>query len=179
MPPLGLSVLSIGWGLGPPPRAAVRTVTSYERWGKCRSSQDRAPDPGERRTATATLTVDVLDGDDLGPMFLPCTLVGHTRDCSPLTYKSNVLELTQPVRDLNRSFGFRLWNGHAAHTSQNEPHLVMATRDGKGRFHPSGGCSLSAIATHFDVSCILSLQRGIEPSILYKTSLHTHTQKDI
>lgn len=61
------------------------------------SSQDRAPYPSERRTATTTLTVDVLDGDDLGPMFLPCTLVGNTRDCSPITYRANVLELTEPV----------------------------------------------------------------------------------
>lgn len=61
------------------------------------SFQDRAPYPSERRTATTTLTVDVLDGDDLGPMFLPCTLVGNTRDCSPITYRANVLELTEPV----------------------------------------------------------------------------------
>ncbi|XP_034425621.1 protocadherin-15b isoform X3 [Hippoglossus hippoglossus] len=59
-------------------------------------ANDRAPYPSERRTATTTLTVDVLDGDDLGPMFLPCTLVGNTRDCSPITYKANVLELTEP-----------------------------------------------------------------------------------
>ncbi|CAB1457037.1 unnamed protein product [Pleuronectes platessa] len=59
-------------------------------------ANDRAPYPSERRTATTTLTVDVLDGDDLGPMFLPCTLVGNTRDCSPITYKANILELTEP-----------------------------------------------------------------------------------
>ncbi|XP_019738894.1 protocadherin-15-like isoform X3 [Hippocampus comes] len=66
-------------------------------------ANDRAPNPGERRTATATLTVDVLDGDDLGPVFLPCAPVGRTRDCSPVTYKSNVLELTEPnkVNPLN------------------------------------------------------------------------------
>nr|XP_019938424.1 PREDICTED: protocadherin-15-like [Paralichthys olivaceus] len=66
-------------------------------------ANDRAPYPSERRTATTTLTVDVLDGDDLGPMFLPCTLVGNTRDCSPITYKTNVLELTEPnkVNPLN------------------------------------------------------------------------------
>ncbi|XP_077406396.1 protocadherin-15-like isoform X1 [Vanacampus margaritifer] len=66
-------------------------------------ANDRAPNPSERRTATTTLTVDVLDGDDLGPMFLPCTLIGNTRDCSPITYKSNVLELTEPnkVKPLN------------------------------------------------------------------------------
>ncbi|KAJ4940148.1 hypothetical protein JOQ06_026457, partial [Pogonophryne albipinna] len=58
--------------------------------------KDRAPYPSERRTATTTLTVDILDGDDLGPMFLPCTLVGNTRDCSPITYRANVLELTEP-----------------------------------------------------------------------------------
>uniref|UniRef100_A0A8C9XI36 Protocadherin-15 n=1 Tax=Sander lucioperca TaxID=283035 RepID=A0A8C9XI36_SANLU len=60
-------------------------------------ANDRAPYPSERRTATTTLTVDVLDGDDLGPMFLPCALVGNTRDCNPITYRANVLELTQPV----------------------------------------------------------------------------------
>ncbi|XP_062415976.1 protocadherin-15-like isoform X1 [Pungitius pungitius] len=59
-------------------------------------ANDRAPYPSERLTATTTLTVDVLDGDDLGPMFLPCTLVGKTRDCSPITYRANVLELTEP-----------------------------------------------------------------------------------
>ncbi|TKS89597.1 Protocadherin-15 Precursor [Collichthys lucidus] len=61
-------------------------------------ANDRAPYPSERRTATTTLTVDVLDGDDLGPMFLPCTLVGKTRDCSPITYRANVLELTDPIK---------------------------------------------------------------------------------
>ncbi|KAM3838367.1 protocadherin-15-like [Diretmus argenteus] len=60
-------------------------------------ANDRAPYPSDRRTATTTLTVDVLDGDDLGPMFLPCTLVGNTRDCSPITYRANILELTDPV----------------------------------------------------------------------------------
>uniref|UniRef100_A0A3B5L921 Cadherin domain-containing protein n=1 Tax=Xiphophorus couchianus TaxID=32473 RepID=A0A3B5L921_9TELE len=60
-------------------------------------ANDRAPSPSDRRTATTTLTVDVLDGDDLGPMFLPCTLVGNTRDCSPITYLASVLELTEPV----------------------------------------------------------------------------------
>ncbi|XP_038592050.1 protocadherin-15-like isoform X1 [Micropterus salmoides] len=66
-------------------------------------ANDRAPYPSERRTATTTLTVDVLDGDDLGPMFLPCALVGNTRDCSPITYRANVLELTEPnkVNPLN------------------------------------------------------------------------------
>ncbi|XP_037546821.1 protocadherin-15 [Nematolebias whitei] len=66
-------------------------------------ANDRAPNPSDRLTATTTLTVDVLDGDDLGPMFLPCTLVGNTRDCSPITYMANVLELTEPnkVNPLN------------------------------------------------------------------------------
>uniref|UniRef100_A0A3Q3RC81 Protocadherin-15 n=1 Tax=Monopterus albus TaxID=43700 RepID=A0A3Q3RC81_MONAL len=66
-------------------------------------ANDRAPNLSERRTATTTLTVDVLDGDDLGPMFLPCTLVGMTRDCSPITYKASVLEMTEPheVNPLN------------------------------------------------------------------------------
>nr|XP_054605170.1 protocadherin-15 isoform X3 [Nothobranchius furzeri] len=59
-------------------------------------ANDRAPHLSDRLTATTTLTVDVLDGDDLGPMFLPCTLVGNTRDCSPITYLANVLELTEP-----------------------------------------------------------------------------------
>ncbi|XP_035997708.1 protocadherin-15 isoform X2 [Fundulus heteroclitus] len=59
-------------------------------------ANDRAPSQSDRRTATTTLTVDVLDGDDLGPMFLPCTLVGNTRDCSPITYLASVLELTEP-----------------------------------------------------------------------------------
>ncbi|KAF7668920.1 hypothetical protein LDENG_00276180 [Lucifuga dentata] len=61
-------------------------------------ANDRAPYPSDRRTATATLTVDVLDGDDLGPMFLPCTPVGKTRDCSPITYRANILELTDPMK---------------------------------------------------------------------------------
>ena len=60
--------------------------------------QDRAPYPASRRTATTTLTLDVLDGDDLGPMFLPCVLVNNTRDCSPVTYRVVIPELTEPVR---------------------------------------------------------------------------------
>lgn len=59
--------------------------------------QDRAPYPPNRRTATTTLTVDVLDGDDLGPMFLPCVLVNNTRDCNPLTYRVAIPEFTEPV----------------------------------------------------------------------------------
>ncbi|XP_064176017.1 protocadherin-15b isoform X2 [Anguilla rostrata] len=61
-------------------------------------ANDRAPYPNDRLTATTTLTVDVLDGDDLGPMFLPCAPVGSTRDCTPLTYKAVILELTDPSR---------------------------------------------------------------------------------
>ncbi|XP_073684941.1 protocadherin-15b [Garra rufa] len=59
-------------------------------------ANDRAPNPKDRLTATTTLTVDVLDGDDLGPMFLPCSLVDNTRDCKPLTYRASILELTDP-----------------------------------------------------------------------------------
>ncbi|KAL6474715.1 hypothetical protein MHYP_G00157550 [Metynnis hypsauchen] len=61
-------------------------------------ANDRAPYPKDRLTATTTLTVDVLDGDDLGPMFLPCNLVDNTRDCKPLTYRATVLELADPSR---------------------------------------------------------------------------------
>ncbi|XP_016296434.1 protocadherin-15-like [Sinocyclocheilus anshuiensis] len=61
-------------------------------------ANDRAPNPKDRLTATTTLTVDVLDGDDLGPMFLPCSLVDNTRDCKPLTYRASILELTDPGR---------------------------------------------------------------------------------
>ncbi|XP_060747515.1 protocadherin-15b [Tachysurus vachellii] len=61
-------------------------------------ANDRAPDPKVRLTATTTLTVDVLDGDDLGPMFLPCSLVENTRDCKPLTYRATVLELADPSK---------------------------------------------------------------------------------
>uniref|UniRef100_A0A8C1RQL8 Protocadherin-15 n=1 Tax=Cyprinus carpio TaxID=7962 RepID=A0A8C1RQL8_CYPCA len=61
-------------------------------------ANDRAPNPKDRLTATTTLTVDVLDGDDLGPMFLPCSLVDNTRDCRPLTYRASILELTDPGR---------------------------------------------------------------------------------
>uniref|UniRef100_A0A8C1T8H0 Protocadherin-15 n=1 Tax=Cyprinus carpio TaxID=7962 RepID=A0A8C1T8H0_CYPCA len=61
-------------------------------------ANDRAPNPKDRLTATTTLTVDVLDGDDLGPMFLPCSLVDNTRDCRPLTYRASILELTDPSR---------------------------------------------------------------------------------
>ncbi|XP_058650157.1 protocadherin-15b isoform X4 [Onychostoma macrolepis] len=61
-------------------------------------ANDRAPNPKDRLTATTTLTVDVLDGDDLGPMFLPCSLVENTRDCKPLTYRASILELTDPSR---------------------------------------------------------------------------------
>ncbi|RXM34654.1 Protocadherin-15, partial [Acipenser ruthenus] len=61
-------------------------------------ANDRAPNPNDRRTSTTTLTVDVLDGDDLGPMFLPCRLVNNTRDCHPLVYRASILELTDPTR---------------------------------------------------------------------------------
>ncbi|XP_043568302.1 protocadherin-15b isoform X1 [Chiloscyllium plagiosum] len=61
-------------------------------------ANDRAPNPNNRRTSTTTLTVDVLDGDDLGPKFLPCELVNNTRDCRPLTYKASLPELTEPAR---------------------------------------------------------------------------------
>nr|XP_021146991.1 protocadherin-15 isoform X1 [Columba livia]XP_021146992.1 protocadherin-15 isoform X1 [Columba livia]XP_021146993.1 protocadherin-15 isoform X1 [Columba livia]XP_021146994.1 protocadherin-15 isoform X1 [Columba livia]XP_021146995.1 protocadherin-15 isoform X1 [Columba livia]XP_021146996.1 protocadherin-15 isoform X1 [Columba livia]XP_021146997.1 protocadherin-15 isoform X1 [Columba livia]XP_021146998.1 protocadherin-15 isoform X1 [Columba livia]XP_021146999.1 protocadherin-15 isoform X1 len=61
-------------------------------------ANDRAQNLNERRTSTTTLTVDVLDGDDLGPMFLPCVLVNNTRDCRPLTYQASLPELTDPAR---------------------------------------------------------------------------------
>ncbi|XP_028585479.1 protocadherin-15 isoform X1 [Podarcis muralis] len=61
-------------------------------------ANDRAQNLMERRTSTTTLTVDVLDGDDLGPMFLPCVLVVNTRDCRPLTYQASLPELTDPAR---------------------------------------------------------------------------------
>ncbi|NWV16200.1 PCD15 protein, partial [Origma solitaria] len=61
-------------------------------------ANDRAQNLNERRTSTTTLTVDVLDGDDLGPMFLPCILVNNTRDCRPLTYQASLPELTDPAQ---------------------------------------------------------------------------------
>ncbi|XP_066534297.1 protocadherin-15a isoform X2 [Hoplias malabaricus] len=61
-------------------------------------ANDRAPFPANRRTATTTLTLDVLDGDDLGPMFLPCVLVNNTRDCSPVSYRVVIPELTEPSK---------------------------------------------------------------------------------
>uniref|UniRef100_A0A8C0LT79 Protocadherin-15 n=2 Tax=Canis lupus dingo TaxID=286419 RepID=A0A8C0LT79_CANLU len=59
-------------------------------------ANDRAQNLNERRTTTTTLTVDILDGDDLGPMFLPCVLVPNTRDCRPLTYQAAIPELRTP-----------------------------------------------------------------------------------
>ncbi|KAI5940397.1 Protocadherin-15 [Manis javanica] len=59
-------------------------------------ANDRAQNLNERRTTTTTLTVDVLDGDDLGPMFLPCVLVPNTRDCRPLTYQAAIPEMRAP-----------------------------------------------------------------------------------
>ncbi|XP_016523420.1 protocadherin-15 isoform X5 [Poecilia formosa] len=61
-------------------------------------NEDRAPYPPNRLSATTTLTVDILDGDDLGPMFLPCILVNNTRDCNPLTYRAAIPELTEPIK---------------------------------------------------------------------------------
>ncbi|XP_047668902.1 protocadherin-15a isoform X2 [Tachysurus fulvidraco] len=61
-------------------------------------ANDRAPYPASRHTATTTLTLDVLDGDDLGPMFLPCVLVNNTRDCSPVTYRAAIPELIDPSK---------------------------------------------------------------------------------
>ncbi|XP_075391197.1 protocadherin-15 isoform X4 [Tenrec ecaudatus] len=59
-------------------------------------ANDRAQNLNERRSTTTTLTIDVLDGDDLGPMFLPCVLVPNTRDCRPLTYQAAIPELRTP-----------------------------------------------------------------------------------
>ncbi|XP_021094788.1 protocadherin-15 isoform X2 [Heterocephalus glaber] len=59
-------------------------------------ANDRAQNLNERRATTTTLTVDILDGDDLGPMFLPCFLVPSTRDCRPLTYQAAIPELRTP-----------------------------------------------------------------------------------
>lgn len=70
----------------------------FENWKHVFIFQDRAPYPPNRRSATTTLTVDVLDGDDLGPMFLPCVFVNNTRDCNPLTYRVSIPEFTEPVR---------------------------------------------------------------------------------
>ncbi|XP_012506696.1 PREDICTED: protocadherin-15-like [Propithecus coquereli] len=64
-------------------------------------ANDRAQNLNERRTTTTTLTVDILDGDDLGPMFLPCVLVPNTRDCRPLTYQAAIPELRTPVNILS------------------------------------------------------------------------------
>ncbi|XP_063817808.1 protocadherin-15 isoform X1 [Pseudophryne corroboree] len=61
-------------------------------------ANDRPLNPVERRTSTTTLTVDVLDGDDLGPRFLPCKPVTNTRDCQPLTYRASLPELSPPAR---------------------------------------------------------------------------------
>ncbi|KAK7901865.1 hypothetical protein WMY93_018634 [Mugilogobius chulae] len=61
-------------------------------------ANDRAGYPPNRRTATTTLTVDVLDGDDLGPMFLPCNRVNNTHDCTPLTYRVAIPEFTDPKK---------------------------------------------------------------------------------
>jgi hypothetical protein len=71
-------------------------------------SQDRAQNLNERRTTTTTLTVDVLDGDDLGPVFLPCVLVPNTRDCRPLTYQAAIPELRTPV-NIHSPFPFHLY----------------------------------------------------------------------
>ncbi|XP_069755500.1 protocadherin-15b [Narcine bancroftii] len=78
----------------------LRRRLNYEdktRYNVIIQANDRAPNPLNRRTSTTTLTVDVLDGDDLGPKFLPCELVNNTRDCRPLTYKASVPELTGPA----------------------------------------------------------------------------------
>ncbi|XP_056385985.1 protocadherin-15 [Hyla sarda] len=61
-------------------------------------ANDRPLNPNERRTSTTTLIVDVLDGDDLGPRFLPCNPVPNTPDCKPLTYRASLPELSPPER---------------------------------------------------------------------------------
>ncbi|KAM6956436.1 protocadherin-15-like [Aplochiton taeniatus] len=61
-------------------------------------ANDRAPYFTSRLTATATLTVDVLDGDDLGPMFLPCLLVNNTHDCHPVSYRVLIPEFAEPMK---------------------------------------------------------------------------------
>uniref|UniRef100_A0A8U8C1R9 Uncharacterized protein n=1 Tax=Geospiza parvula TaxID=87175 RepID=A0A8U8C1R9_GEOPR len=74
------------------PNGQIEYVIQYNP-----NDKDRAQNLNERRTSTTTLTVDVLDGDDLGPMFLPCVLVNNTRDCRPLTYQASLPELTDPA----------------------------------------------------------------------------------
>ncbi|XP_044155596.1 protocadherin-15 [Bufo gargarizans] len=61
-------------------------------------ANDRPLNPNERRTSTATLIVQVLDGDDLGPRFLPCNMVTNTRDCWPITYRASIPELSPPAK---------------------------------------------------------------------------------
>ncbi|XP_004440068.1 PREDICTED: protocadherin-15 isoform X5 [Ceratotherium simum simum] len=73
------------------PNGQIEYVIQYNP-----ADPDRAQNLNERRTTTTTLTVDVLDGDDLGPMFLPCVLVPNTRDCRPLTYQAAIPELRTP-----------------------------------------------------------------------------------
>lgn len=78
----------------------LRETLSLSCWVFLSLPQDRAQNLNERRTTTTTLTVDVLDGDDLGPMFLPCVLVPNTRDCRPITYQAAIPELGTPVNIL-------------------------------------------------------------------------------
>uniref|UniRef100_A0A452U2F8 Protocadherin related 15 n=1 Tax=Ursus maritimus TaxID=29073 RepID=A0A452U2F8_URSMA len=73
------------------PNGQIEYVVQYNP-----DDPDRAQNLNERRTTTTTLTVDILDGDDLGPMFLPCVLVPNTRDCHPLTYQAAIPELRTP-----------------------------------------------------------------------------------
>lgn len=103
--------------------------------------QDRAPFPPNRLTATATLTVDVEDGDDLGPMFLPCVLVNNTHDCNPLTYHAAIPEFTEPVRARQ--------TGKCEHTAIPQGHF--------NRFPPANICM-------FMFSC---MEAGFLPVILY------------
>lgn len=50
--------------------------------------------------------MDVLDGDDLGPRFLPCEPVPNMRDCRPINYKASLPELSPPVSTAGEIFYF-------------------------------------------------------------------------
>ncbi|XP_016416171.1 protocadherin-15-like [Sinocyclocheilus rhinocerous] len=127
-------------------------------------ANDRAPNPKDRLTATTTLTVDVLDGDDLGPMFLPCSLVDNTRDCKPLTYRASILELTDPAEQDNGHPLPAFANLHIEVLDENNqaPYFQVATYHGFISESALLGTTISSSANLSTPLAIIALDNDIE-----------------
>ncbi|XP_061421297.1 protocadherin-15 isoform X4 [Lethenteron reissneri] len=69
----------------------------FQKYSVIVQASDRCPNVAERKSSTTTLSIEVLDGDDLGPMFLPCIPISVSRDCRPVKYFAAIPELARPT----------------------------------------------------------------------------------